>query len=170
MVSKTDPLGDEFVYSYDEENHLVRSIKNGTEVEDFVYDANGMRVRRTVGGAVTDYFYDGVNLLYEATGGTGKNHVWANGTLLCSVQNGSYTYYHTDHLGTSKLQTDDQGKVVSIDVTVGDQVEENDTLAVFEAMKIEMPLAATAAGKVADIRVSADEMVEAEQVFCVIED
>ncbi len=61
------------------------------------------------------------------------------------------------------------GKVVSVDVKVGDQVSENDTLAVFEAMKIEMPLAASAGGTVKEIKVSADDMVEAEQVFCVIE-
>ncbi len=61
------------------------------------------------------------------------------------------------------------GKVVSIDVSVGDQVDENDTLAVFEAMKIEMPLAATAGGTVKEIKASVDEMVEAEAVFCVID-
>lgn len=61
------------------------------------------------------------------------------------------------------------GKVVSVDVAVGDEVADGDTIAVFEAMKIEMPLAASAAGKVVEIKASADEMVEAEQVFCVIE-
>ncbi len=61
------------------------------------------------------------------------------------------------------------GKVVSVDVAVGDEVADGDTIAVFEAMKIEMPLAASAAGKVIEIKASADEMVEAEQVFCVIE-
>jgi biotin carboxyl carrier protein len=62
------------------------------------------------------------------------------------------------------------GKVVSVDVAVGDQVADGDTIAVFEAMKIEMPLAASATGKVTEIKASADDMVEAEQVFCVIED
>ena len=61
------------------------------------------------------------------------------------------------------------GKVVSIDVSVGDKVDENDTLAVFEAMKIEMPLAATGGGTVKEINAAVDEMVEAEAVFCVIE-
>ena len=117
MVGKIDPLGDEFVYSYDEENQLVRAVKNGTHVEEFIYDANGMRVRRIADGAATEYFYDGVNLLYEETAGVGTNYVWANGTLLCTVKNGDYTYYHTDHLGTSKLQTDDKGAVLSLDIT-----------------------------------------------------
>jgi biotin carboxyl carrier protein len=62
------------------------------------------------------------------------------------------------------------GKVISVEVAVGDSVDEDDTLAVFEAMKIEMPLASTAAGKVAEIKASAEQMVEAEQVFCIIED
>jgi biotin carboxyl carrier protein len=37
-------------------------------------------------------------------------------------------------------------------------------------MKIEMPLAATATGKVVEVKASTDEMAEAEQVFCIIED
>ncbi|MCL6592123.1 MAG: RHS repeat-associated core domain-containing protein [Firmicutes bacterium] len=47
----------------------------------------------------------------------GTDYVWANGTLLCTVKNGNYTYYHTDHLGTSKLQTDGQGKILTLDIT-----------------------------------------------------
>jgi len=62
------------------------------------------------------------------------------------------------------------GKVISVEVGVGDVVEMDDTLAVFEAMKIEMPLASTAAGTVKEIKANPEEMVEAEQVFCVIED
>ena len=62
------------------------------------------------------------------------------------------------------------GKVVSIDVEVGGAVSQNDTLAVFEAMKIEMPLAATAGGTVAEIKASVGDMVEADAVFCLIED
>ena len=62
------------------------------------------------------------------------------------------------------------GKVVSIDVKVGDAVSQNDTLAVFEAMKIEMPLAATASGTVREIKVERDDIVEADAVCCVIED
>ncbi len=62
------------------------------------------------------------------------------------------------------------GKVVSVDVEVGGAVSANDTLAVFEAMKIEMPLAATAGGTVTEINAGVGEMVEADAVFCVIED
>jgi biotin carboxyl carrier protein len=62
------------------------------------------------------------------------------------------------------------GKVISIEVKAGDTVEMDDTLAVFEAMKIEMPLASTAVGKVVEIKAGAEEMVEVDQVFCIIED
>ncbi len=62
------------------------------------------------------------------------------------------------------------GKVISVEIKAGDTVEMDDTLAVFEAMKIEMPLASTAAGKVVEIKAGAEEMVEVDQVFCVIED
>jgi len=62
------------------------------------------------------------------------------------------------------------GKVISVEVKAGDTIEMDDTLAVFEAMKIEMPLASTAAGKVVDVKARAEEMVEVDQVFCIIED
>ena len=61
------------------------------------------------------------------------------------------------------------GKVVSVDVAVGDSVTENQQLCVFEAMKIEMPLASTTAGTIKEIKAATDEMVEAEQVFCIID-
>ncbi|MGE5528537.1 MAG: RHS repeat-associated core domain-containing protein [Patescibacteria group bacterium] len=117
MIARTDAFGDSFAYTYDEENQLIKAVKNGSYTESFTYDANGMRVRRSAAGQITDYFFDGVNLLFEKTGDTSTNYVWANGTLLCTVKNGDYTYYHTDHLGTSKLQTDDLGAVKSIDIT-----------------------------------------------------
>jgi RHS repeat-associated protein len=41
----------------------------------------------------------------------------AEGKLLAKVETTGTTYFHHDHLGSSKLQTDDSGNVVSSDVT-----------------------------------------------------
>ncbi len=61
------------------------------------------------------------------------------------------------------------GKIVSVTVKVGEKVEENDQIAVLEAMKMEMPVVAPVTGTVKEIYVKAGEEVEAEQTLAVIE-
>jgi acetyl-CoA carboxylase biotin carboxyl carrier protein len=61
------------------------------------------------------------------------------------------------------------GKIVSVTVKVGDKVEENDQIAVLEAMKMEMPVVAPVTGTVKEIHISAGQEVEAEQTLAVIE-
>ncbi len=61
------------------------------------------------------------------------------------------------------------GKIVSVTVKVGEKVEENDQIAVLEAMKMEMPVVAPVTGTVKEIYVNAGQEVEAEQTLAVIE-
>jgi len=61
------------------------------------------------------------------------------------------------------------GKIVAVSVKVGDRVEENDQVAVLEAMKMEMPLVAPVSGIVKEICVSAGQEVEAEATIAIIE-
>ncbi len=61
------------------------------------------------------------------------------------------------------------GKIVSVAVRVGDKVEENDQVAVLEAMKMEMPVVATVGGVVKQVCVSAGQEVEAEAPIVIIE-
>ncbi len=61
------------------------------------------------------------------------------------------------------------GKIVSVSVKVGDKVKEDDEVAVLEAMKMEMPVVAPAAGTVKEILVGPGQEVEAEAVIAVIE-
>jgi acetyl-CoA carboxylase biotin carboxyl carrier protein len=61
------------------------------------------------------------------------------------------------------------GKIVSVTVKVGDKVEENDQVAVLEAMKMEMPIVAPVGGTVKEILVASGQEVEAEQTLAVIE-
>ena len=62
------------------------------------------------------------------------------------------------------------GKISSIDVKVGEEVEEGQQLGIFESMKMEMPLVAPVAGKVLEVHAEVGQVVEAEQPFCTIED
>jgi len=61
------------------------------------------------------------------------------------------------------------GKIVSVTVKVGDRVEENDQVAVLEAMKMEMPIVAPLTGIVKEVCVAPGQEVEAEAVIAVIE-
>jgi len=61
------------------------------------------------------------------------------------------------------------GKIVGVNVNVGDKVSEDDQIATLEAMKMEMPIVAPVAGTVKEIRVAAGQEVEADTVLAIIE-
>ena len=61
------------------------------------------------------------------------------------------------------------GKIVSVTVKVGDRVEEDDQVAVLEAMKMEMPIVAPISGVVKEVCVSGGQEVEAEATIAMIE-
>jgi len=61
------------------------------------------------------------------------------------------------------------GKIVSVTVKVGDQVKEDDQVAVLEAMKMEMPVVTPVTGTVKEVCVVPGQEVDAEAVIAVIE-
>ena len=54
-------------------------------------------------------------------------------------------------------------------VSVGDAVEEGDTVCILESMKMEIPVEATAAGKIAELNVTEGGVVQEGDVIAVIE-
>jgi biotin carboxyl carrier protein len=60
------------------------------------------------------------------------------------------------------------GKIIDVKVKVGDTVNENDEVVILEAMKMELPIVATASGAVKDIRCKKGDAVEAEAVLIVL--
>jgi biotin carboxyl carrier protein len=61
------------------------------------------------------------------------------------------------------------GKIVEIKVKVGDQIKEDDEIAILEAMKMEMPIVSPISGVVKEIRVSIGQTCETDMVLAVIE-
>jgi acetyl-CoA carboxylase biotin carboxyl carrier protein len=61
------------------------------------------------------------------------------------------------------------GKILNIQVKAGDEVQEDDTIIVMEAMKMEIPVVAPVSGTVKEIKVAPGDMVDSEQVLAVIE-
>ena len=61
------------------------------------------------------------------------------------------------------------GTVWKIECAVGDQVEEGDTVAILESMKMEMPVEAEDAGEVVEIRCEEGQPVNEGDVLVVLE-
>ena len=61
------------------------------------------------------------------------------------------------------------GTVWKIEVSVGDTVEEGDTVAILESMKMEMPVEAEDEGRVAEILVNEGQAVTEGDVLMVLE-
>ena len=54
-------------------------------------------------------------------------------------------------------------------VTAGDEVEDGDTICILESMKMEIPVEATASGRVAELNVTEGGVVQEGDVIAVIE-
>ena len=61
------------------------------------------------------------------------------------------------------------GKIISVEVKVGDTVKEGDTICVLESMKMENPILAAVGGTVVEIGVKADQVVKPGEMIAVIE-
>lgn len=61
------------------------------------------------------------------------------------------------------------GKVIDVKVNVGDTVNENDEVVIIEAMKMELPVVATASGTVKEVKCGKGDAVEADAVLIVLE-
>ena len=61
------------------------------------------------------------------------------------------------------------GKIISVDVRVGDAVKEGDVICVLESMKMENPMLAPVDGTVVEVKVTADQVVKPGDVIAVIE-
>lgn len=61
------------------------------------------------------------------------------------------------------------GKVIDVKVNPGDAVNEGDEVIIIEAMKMELPVVASASGTVKEVKCSKGDAVEAESVMVVLE-
>jgi acetyl-CoA carboxylase biotin carboxyl carrier protein len=61
------------------------------------------------------------------------------------------------------------GTVWKIEVAVGDEVDDGDTVVILESMKMEMPIESEDSGKVAEIRCEEGQSVQEGDVLVVLE-
>jgi len=99
-------------YSYNQNQRLIRAA--ASQVGDYVYDAVGQRVKKTVTGVTTHFVFDqGGQLIYEtASDGNWAEYVYLNGEPLAKIDADGISYIHTDHLGTPVMMSDSSGAKV----------------------------------------------------------
>jgi biotin carboxyl carrier protein len=61
------------------------------------------------------------------------------------------------------------GKIISVEVKVGDAVKEGDVICILESMKMENPILTAVSGKVVEIGVKAEQVVKPGEMIAVIE-
>ena len=99
-----------YTLTWDHENRLVSVTGGGIySSEDYLYDADGMRVKKTSDGKETYYPFPH----YELHDGVVVKYYFFGGMRVAQRRDGVLTYLHGNHLGSSVLETDTSGNVVN---------------------------------------------------------
>jgi biotin carboxyl carrier protein len=61
------------------------------------------------------------------------------------------------------------GKILKVEKSVGDHVDEDEVVLVMEAMKMEIPVVAPASGVLKELKVSPGQAVEADELLAEID-
>ena len=67
-----------------------------------------------------------------------------------------------------EIRSDIAGTVWQVPATVGAEVSDGEVLVILESMKLEIPVSATAAGTLTELRVAPGDAVEEDQVLAVV--
>ncbi|MGC1121222.1 MAG: RHS repeat-associated core domain-containing protein [Candidatus Methanofastidiosia archaeon] len=106
---------DTWDYTYDYANRLTQVKENDTVDGEYIYDGDSRRLQVTEDNVTTTFIYSGLNILYEEnTTGTATYIYGSTGRIAkrTTVQGESDTfYYHADHLGSTRLVTDESGTI-----------------------------------------------------------
>jgi RHS repeat-associated protein len=115
MVEKMKGF-DAWEYNYDSSNRLTRVEKNDMTIGEYVYDGNGRRILVIENGMETVYIYSGLNVLYEETATGIADYVYGPTGRMAkktTIEDELHTfYYHIDHLGSTRLITDESADIV----------------------------------------------------------
>ena len=72
-------------------------------------------------------------------------------------------------MAQEKVEVPITGRIISVDVKVGQAVKEGDLICVLESMKMENPIMAPVDGTIQEIGVKEDQVVKPGDVIAVIE-
>jgi len=101
--------GTSFVYNAES---FMTSATSSPGAGTYLVDALGRRVKKTVSGTITHYFYSGYEIISELSGSAWTDYIFFSGQRIAK-QTGSTlataTFLHTDHLGSVRRCTDSTG-------------------------------------------------------------
>ena len=104
-----------FNFSYDYENRLIGAT-NGTTTASYGFDPFGRRISKIVNGTITNFVYDGDDLLaeYDSSGNLQKKYIYGQGVdePIAMISGANTFYYNRDGLGSISELTDNTGTVV----------------------------------------------------------
>ena len=72
-------------------------------------------------------------------------------------------------MAQEKVEVPITGRIISVDVKVGQAVREGDLLCMLESMKMENPILAPVDGTISEVGVKVDQVVKPGDVIAVIE-
>jgi RHS repeat-associated protein len=104
-------------YSFDENNRLIQVVSpQSIVVSQYSYDALGRRISKTVGPAVTVFYYDNARIIEERDGSNNVQATYTFGNYIDEVltkdAGASRYFYHQNTLWSVHALTDAAGAVV----------------------------------------------------------
>ena len=72
-------------------------------------------------------------------------------------------------MAQEKVEVPITGKILSVDVKVGDAVKEGDMICLLESMKMENPILAPVSGTITQVAIASDQTVKPGDVIAVID-
>ncbi|WP_440974304.1 RHS repeat-associated core domain-containing protein [Pseudomonas koreensis] len=106
-------------YRYDCQHRLIGLTRPDGNTASYQYDAFGRRIRKTVDGVSTEFFWQGDHLVAESSPTHHRSYVYEPGTFRpLALLDGKGPkkacpfYYQLDHLGTPQELTDYSGEIV----------------------------------------------------------
>ncbi|UQS18280.1 RHS repeat protein [Pseudomonas sp. HS6] len=106
-------------YRYDSQHRLIGLTRPDGSTATYQYDAFGRRIRKTVDGQSTEFFWQGDHLIAESSPTQHRSFIYEPGTFRpLAMLDGKGPksacpfYYQLDHLGTPQELTDYSGDIV----------------------------------------------------------
>ncbi|WP_434710338.1 RHS domain-containing protein [Pseudomonas sp. R1-1] len=106
-------------YRYDSQHRLIGMTRPNGQTATYQYDAFGRRIRKTVDGQTTEFFWQGEQIVAESSENEYRSYVYEPGTFRpLALLDGKGPkkacpfYYQLDHLGTPQELTDYGGDIV----------------------------------------------------------
>jgi len=112
LLSRNVRGGSSWAYTWDTSGRLVKVGNSAGAQGVYAYDGLGRRVESVEGASAIFYAYLGTETLHEqSSSGAMTDFVYAAGLRTAKVTGNTVSYYHTDHLGSTRLVTDSVGQV-----------------------------------------------------------